>query len=607
MKKQATSCKHIRLDEALQQARQLTDSGQFPAADQLYQKIIHSAPDCAQAWHDWGQLGLRLRQLQTTLPILTRAVELAPDKPAFRYTLAQLQSQLGDYSSAEKSMLEVTRLAPANPAGHQELGLIYKRMRRFPEAIKSLQRATRLAANDSNSHFNLGLTFFAAGDIDAAIKAYRQALAIDSNDSESHSALGAALHAAGNFPAARKQLQLAIQLEPDNPNWYRNLAESLREQGMLAQAIENYRQGLKRNSNDAALWHGLAMTQKFTVRDQEDIMAIKSLYAQQARESEEQTKLAFAIGKILDDCKQETQAWPYFQTANHNRRVRKKYNIEEEREYFQTIKQTFTADFFHQQADSPSLLPKQPYGQPIFIIGMPRSGTSLVEQILASHSQIHGCGETQALSIALRDTLGQVLTGQQLLQQFCFLDSQERRIIAENYLTRITTQGNGEQWLSNKLPFNFLHLGLIKILFPDAKIFHCCRHPLATCLSIYQHDFTHMDGFAYDLQELAQYYLLYHDLMQHWHDVLPGYVQDIHYETLVAEQESQSRQLIKACELPWEASCLDFHQTNRAVSTASFTQVRQPLYRHALERGQRYEPLLTPLTSILNGILPKKP
>ncbi len=591
-----------RLDNALHQARQLIAAGQPAAADKLYRQITTAATNYAQAWHDWGQLGLHLRQPRAALPMLSRAVELAPNNPAFQFALGQTLLQLGQLPAAEQALCHVTRLAPDNPAGHHELGILYKHLGQHDRASACLQQAIRLAPADHNARFNLGLNYFVAGKTDLAIDSYRQALSLKDDDAGIHSALGVALHAGGHFGQAVEHLQRATRLEPNNPDWHRNLSEALREQGRLDEAIDSYRRGLAKAPDHAALWHGLAMTRRYRDPADPEIGAMKALFDKQRLPDEEQTKLAFALGKVLDDCDQAAQAWPYFQTANARRRTAQDFCIDRESEYFQAIKTHFDRDYFARQTAARPLPDK---GRPIFIIGMPRSGTSLVEQILASHSQIHGCGEIADLALAVQKVIGKETARETLPQRCSRLNDTELTAIAGDYLRRTASISHGERWLSNKLPFNFLHVGLIHTLFPSALVFHCRRHPLATCLSIYQHDFTRMDGFAYDIDELARYYRLYHDLMQHWQTVLPGFVIEIDYEALVADQAAQSRQLIGACDLPWEAACLDFHQNRRAVSTASFTQVRQPLYRHALARWQKYAQPLEPLRSALADLLPE--
>jgi hypothetical protein len=231
----------------------------------------------------------------------------------------------------------------------------------------------------------------------------------------------------------------------------------------------------------------------------------------------------------------------------------------------------------------------------VFIVSMPRSGSSLTEQILASHSRVFGGGELPLF----RDCLN--IKGA-YPQDFIQLDETEIGKIGRKYLEKLAEINTANKpVVTDKMLFNFLYIGLIRVIFPQARVIHCFRHPMATCLSIYQSYFSDLKGFAYDLTELGRFYRLYSDLMAHWRRLLPGFIHDLEYESLIAEPESEIRRLLDFCGLPWEAECMAFHEHQRVVKTVSATQVRQPLYSSGVDRWRHYQAFLQPLRAALGS------
>ncbi len=583
------------LAQALEQARRWLEHGQTEAADRLYRQIVESFPGAARAWHDWGRLAALLGHHTAAIPLFRRAVELEAGNAAYRFALAQSQLLDGCLDEAERGLRAVVRLAPDNPAGHNELGTVLRRSGRNEEAIDCFRRAVRLDPDFVAARFNLGLALYDAGRYEAAEASYRKALATTPDDAEIHAALGAALHAQGRFDEAVRHLEEGIRLAPDRAAGYHNLGEVLREQGRLDEAVARYRQGLALAPDDTALWHSLAMTRRFDDPDDPEITGMQDLYEREGLGARRRREIAFALAKACDDCGAFERAWPAYVTANRLARAACDYSIERDERLIDGIIETFETRFFEQREDW-GLVDRRL--TPVFIVGMPRSGTSLVEQILASHSAVHGCGEIQDLRLAVRSVVD-ADDDAGYLAAVRDLDKAGLRRIARDYLKRIRRYARGEAVLTNKLPFNFLHIGLIHVLFPSARIIHCRRHPVATCLSIFQHDFTNMGGFAYDLTELGRYYRLYERLMAHWDSTLPGRIETIDYEALVDDPAGWSRRLVDLCGLDWEEACLDFHNARRQVSTASFMQVRRPIYRRAVAHWRHYEAWLGPLFDAL--------
>ncbi|MEJ2452406.1 MAG: sulfotransferase [Gammaproteobacteria bacterium] len=305
-------------------------------------------------------------------------------------------------------------------------------------------------------------------------------------------------------------------------------------------------------------------------------------------------ELAFALGKVYADLKLDAQSFEYYRQGNALKRATLDYSIGQDRELFAAIKQTVTSEFLQRHAGTGC-----DDATPIFIIGMPRSGTTLTEQILASHSQVHGAGELNELKFLIERACESHT--QEFPQGLLGLNKTELSAIASTYLERLHAYAPGAPRITDKMPHNFLYLGLIHLLFPKAKIIHCLRNPMDNALSIYRALFARSHAYAYDLEELGQYYHLYQDLMAHWRELMPGGFYELRYEDLVSDQETQTRRLLDYCELPWEDACLEFYQTSRVVRTASLAQVRQPMHRNSVEAWRRFERQLQPFVQALRA------
>jgi hypothetical protein len=321
-----------------------------------------------------------------------------------------------------------------------------------------------------------------------------------------------------------------------------------------------------------------------------ELAAMQALHGQVGADSLDRMQLSFGLGKLNDDLKAYGQAFDYFAEGNAIRRKGVAYDGDKTRAEFAAMKATFDAAFFEKH--KPGVVSDD---TPIFVVGMPRSGTTLVEQIIASHPQVFGAGELTILKTAVGkgfplDMKGGFPAGIRDLADKVFADA------GQDYLAMLHERYPGYKHVTDKMPGNFLLIGFLHLMLPKAKIIHCARNPVATCLSIYK---THFRGdghlYSYDLGELADFHNLYSDMMQHWRSVLPGVVHDVRYEDFVADQEGQTRALIEHLGLPWNDAVLSFHQTDRPVRTASAAQVRQPMYQGSIDLWKRYGDKLQPL------------
>jgi hypothetical protein len=323
---------------------------------------------------------------------------------------------------------------------------------------------------------------------------------------------------------------------------------------------------------------------------------MESLLSSKGISQQDSIQLAFALGKAHEDLGNFDKSMQFVMQAAGLKRSSIDYSISESRAKFEKIRAVFTTDFFSKNADTGV------HDQtPIFILGMPRSGTSLVEQILASHPDCFGAGEISDLAIACDSATDAALQGQapsfpdglSQLQADAFAD------MGRQYLARIRHYSPDAKFITDKMPHNFLRIGLIKTILPDAKIIHCRRDPMDNCLSIFKTYLVSGHRYSYDLSELGQYYKLYQALMAYWQDCLPGFIYDQSYEDLVKSPEQQVSRLLQHCGLAWNDDCLNFHQTRRKIGTASSAQVSRPIYRKSVKLWQQYEKHLEPLRSAI--------
>jgi hypothetical protein len=313
-------------------------------------------------------------------------------------------------------------------------------------------------------------------------------------------------------------------------------------------------------------------------------------------EDKPRADLHFALGKLYDDCREYDAAFAHFREGNALVRRGYSYDPAEFEHQVDRLISVYTREFFtgrrHYGTDS---------DQPVFIFGMPRSGTTLVEQILASHPEVHGAGELTYFNEAVSEPRHGLWTAETYPERLLELGAGEVRFLGEAYLQRLRRDAATAPRITDKMPQNFLCLGFIALLFPRAHYIHCRRDARATCLSVYFSYFAGVHPYAYDLSELGRYYRQYLRLMEHWRAVLPVRILDVEYEKLVGHPETESRRLIAHVDLPWDDRCLAFAETERPVRTRSLWQIRQPIYAESLEKWRNYERHLQPLLEALAG------
>jgi tetratricopeptide (TPR) repeat protein len=411
----------------------------------------------------------------------------------------------------------------------------------------------------------MGRVAFERGDLEGSLTHYRRALALNPNLADAHNNMGNALKELGRLDEANSAYVEAIRLEPGLTGAHLNLADS-----------------------------------KTFTRNDSQLAALETLAAKtDCLSAADRIHLGFALAKAYADLKDHPRAFKHLREANAAKRATIAYDEAATFAFFDRIERTFTAAAIRTRSGG-----GDPSAMPIFVIGMPRSGTTLVEQILASHPMVFGAGELRALYdivATVHDVAGNTLDYPEFMS---VADGTALRQIGLRYIAelrkRAPTSERVPGRITDKMPSNYYYVGLIHLALPNAKIVHCVRDPIDTCISCFTKLFTAEQSHTYDLAELGRYYRRYQRLMAHWRRVLPaGRMLDIRYEDVVADLEGQARRLLDYCGLPWDDGCLAFHRTVRPVRTASATQVRQPIYKSAVGRWKAYEKELGPLLAAL--------
>jgi tetratricopeptide (TPR) repeat protein len=518
-----------------------------------------------------------------------RALKLQPDWAEVHSNLSNILQSQGKLEEAAAQQERALALRPELAEAYSNLGNIRYAQGKLAEAVECYERALALRPNYVDAHNNLGTALLSLDRIDESVAHYERALALNPGYAAAHNNMGNALMRQEKIDEAQAHYERALALKPDYANACNNLGNVFKEQGQFGDAMAQYERAIALKPDYGEAHLNRAELKRFKASDA-DLAALETLAAK-GLPADKALFVHFALAKALDDVGDYAPAWGHLVRGNTMKRRQIDYQEGRALELVQRIGKVFDRDLFErfQRAGDPS-------PAPIFVVGMPRSGSTLVEQILASHPQVYGAGELTILekmeAAGLYDAVDPPRDGAALQRLGAF------------YLSCLPTVANGKVRIVDKLPGNFLRIGLIRLFLPNARIIHTTRHPIDTCLSCYSKLFTNGLLFTYDLAELGRYYRGYSELMNHWRSVLPpDYILEVSYEAVVEDLETEARRLIDYCGLPWDDRCISFHRTSRPVRTASSVQVRQPLFRTSLERWRHYEAGLGPLIDELGGSL----
>lgn len=576
----------------------LRDQGKRDEAVAAAREAIGIKPDCAEAHSNLGAALRDLGKLDEAVAALCRALRLKPDYAAAHCNLGAALRDRGKLEESIAAFRHAIRIEPQVALFHFNLGASLQEGRQFEAAVAAYREAIRLKPDYAEAYCNLGATLRELGNGEEAIAALREAVRLRPNLAAAHCNLGAALHDQGRLEEAMASHRHVTELNPDHDAAHGNLGVILIDLGRLDEGRAALERAIQLAPRAIKHRRYLGELSKFTVGEPR-LRELEDLAEDLDRlPVEDRIELHFALGKARDDLGRYDEAFGHFLSANALKRQQIAYDEAGALEALDRIRASFTAERLKAGRNAGYLS-----RLPVFVFGMPRSGTTLVEQILASHGQVFGAGELKEFERAAKSACAGPGRPASYPDMVPAMKGADFHDVGARYVAAVERLAPAAKRIVDKMPMNFLLAGLIHLALPNAVMIHIVRDPRDTCLSSFTKLFIDKQDHTYDLGELGRYYRRYQYLMAHWHRVLPpGRILDVRYEDVVADLEGQARRIVAHCGLAWDPRCLDFHQTQRTVRTASAMQVRQPIYRNSVGRWRAYEPFLGPLLAELQPL-----
>ncbi len=571
----------------------LRDLGRLDEAVKSYRRALAAKPNFALAHNNLGNVLLELARPEQAAESYRSAIAIKPDDVDAYNNLGNALRDLGRVEDAAASYRQAMARNPGSAQVHNNLGNALFDLGQPEAAVQSYLRALEIKPLFAKAHSNLASAYRELARLDEAEACYRRALALEPNQAEIRTNLGIVQRLLGRPADAEESCGLALASNPKSPVAIAFRAELHADRGQFADAESLYRRVIAIEPDSPHAWAGLAAIRKMTGADRGWITEAVRIAGQRLRPREE-VHLRYAIGKYFDDVRDYEAAYTHYRCANE---LTKTYRPAHDRRHlaqtFDFVAQVYGRDWINQAAAhaNNSL-------RPVFIVGTPRSGTSLAEQILASHPAVFGAGELSFWKTTSPKVAAAMIEGRPVGE---VLPS-----VTEEYLRLQAGLSAEALRVVDKMPANFAYLGLIHAAFPRARIIHMQRNPIDACLSIYFQNFHLAHSYANDLGDLAHFYGEYLRIMEHWRSILPaGTILEVPYEELVQDQEVWSRKMVAFAGLPWDSSCLEFYRTDRSVSTFSKWQVRQRITKTSVERWRNYEKFVGPLLDLADGRSPE--
>ena len=569
----------------------LINKGQLDEAIKCFEKVLIINPYNFESNYYLGTIYLEINNFDNAILFYKKCLSINPNHFQTLFNLTISYYNIGAYDKAFSKIETAYQIDKHNSAVYFWLGLIALKLKNYQEAINNFESTIKLNNKSAQAYYNLGFALYKNSQYKKAIESYRNAIKLNPDFSQAFIDLGCSLMATKNYTEAEFQFIQAMKLSPDNPNVYINLGNIQRFNGNINSAIDYYKKALLVDHENIEAHRLLAFIKKDKNEALEHAVQITNILNNKKYSNSDRIKLNFSLGNIYDQCEMYDEAFSHFSYANELVYKDIIFDCDKKDLHANNICRFFDDDFFKKRTSFGI-----PTDIPIFIIGMPRSGTTLVEQIISSHHRVKAAGEITDI-----DNIKSMLGGN-YPQIVDTLDESRIKELGNIYLDKILNLCPDATYITNKLPTNFINLGWIYLLFPNAKIIHCMRNPLDTCLSIYFQYFTQRNDYAYDLYTIGRYYNLYRKMMLHWYNSSYINIFNVSYENLVADQEHLTHELINYIGLDWDEKCLHFYNNDNYVTTSSVDQVRKPIYKNSVNRWEKYKKHLEPL---INTIKPE--
>jgi tetratricopeptide (TPR) repeat protein len=576
------------------------DKRDFEEAVKFYQQALEKNGSYPEAHNNLGNALRSLGRADEALEHYQRALLVRENYPEAYNNLASILGDRDQVAEAEHAYRKAISIRPNYVEAYGNLAKLLVQHDREDEALRTLGEALKINPKDPKILVQVARTQLAKGNVAQAEQAAHLALKEDPQSAEGQVVLGQILLDTDQFPQALKAFERALELKPDLAEANNMYGVCLKTVGRLDDARKAFEKALEFNPRAYGTYASLAELEKFTP-NHPHLKTMETIIGEaEDPRSERYMGLHFALGKAYDDLGEYKKAINHFNTGATLKRAKLNYNETEAAQFFDSIKSVFTKEIFENRPFKGS-----PTSAPEFIIGMPRSGSTLVEQVLSSHPDVFGAGEIKEFSRQLGALRGRFPALPKFPTIATKMNHAQYQIVADGYLSTTTRISGNAARVTDKLLSNYYFAGMLHLMFPNARFIHTKRHPVDTCLSAYTKLFKDDMPHSYDFGELGRYYRRYEDLMNHWDEVLPpGTIKTVIYEDVVGDLEKMAREIVAFVGLPWNDACLSFHESTRPVKTASVVQIRKQVYSSSVERWRRYGDDLKPLFEALGLEMP---
>jgi len=571
------------------QALELLGQNRLPEAKAAYIKLLEKYPDDAIGWYMLGTVEGRMSNVAAAEKAMCRSLQADSSLPEGWFGLGQVLESQGKPEDACQTFLKALSIKPKFVEANVALGRVYVAMQMFNQALEPLATALSLKPAQPQVSSMYGDALVGCGRNMQAFEVFNKLLQQYPKQVELLCKVGGLHIEFSELDQARNYFEKALEIQSNHIGArlaYIGLLRIQKDYDKALPEIDALFESEPKNIKVAVLYSYLC---HLNDNCKKVISRLEHFLGSQGLQKTDEVNICFELGRLCDARGEYDKAFGFFKRGNALKTG--KYDAADT----DAMVSAWIDGYRQEVMQRKQLTTKRDHGRPVFVVGVPRSGTTLIEQILSSHSDVYGAGELSDMVNLVRDYRGDSYPYNNIRQEVENFLPADLEAMAIKYRTRLDEVSNGQRYVVDKLPGNFIRLGLIAILFPDAKIINCIRNPIDTCLSCFFHDFTGVHSYLYDMDDLVSFYKNYQRVMKHWHEALPLPILDVHYEDVVADQEGESRRMFEFLELEWDEHCLEFYNSDRAVVTSSHDQVQKPIYKSSISRWKNYEKYIEPL------------
>ena len=588
--------------EQLETVISLYSSGKIQEAIDTVNNLTKSYPDTPLLFNILGACYKKLGQIDTAAKMFSTAVTINPGYAEAHFNHAIILNETGKTDISVESYKKAIAILPNYSDAHNNLGNIYLDRNQYKDALKHYEFAILYKSDFFEAHNNLGVTNRELEQVNKAVQNFKKAIEINPKFTKAYLNLGNAFKDLGQGTEAKWCFEQVLTYEANNAQAHVSLGTFFKENGQAKDAIKCFKKAISIQPNYGIAYFNLIMMQENKI-EEELINKMLSKLSTSELSQTDRINFCFALANTYEKLEKKDDFFKFLNEGNRLRKNDLNYSLERSLATIKLVKKMFLST---PSSNKPSISYKTSNIQPIFVLGMPRSGSTLVEQILSSHNKVHGAGEIQYFRKIITPVIEKYIENETQSnggkKKNISISDEDYLSIRQEYLNLLSRFNVSENFIVDKSLLNYRFIGIILNTFPEAKIIHLKRDARAICWSIYKNNFPQSGmGFGNNMEDLASYYSSYNEMMTFWHEKFPNKIYDLNYENLTTNQEQETRKLLKYCELEWDDNCLKFHKNKRAVKTASALQVRKKIYKNSSDAWKKYEsnlePLITPLRS----------